>query len=222
MSADGAKVALLTPELRSRLAWARAAAELRRGESPRDALLRALHDGAGVPTDLAPEERAWLVEALAGEHEPTRERGRPRKRESYDQRYRRAIVEAGILEAYEQWRELFARDREAAWLSAEALRLHDRHPEADVWRRPYDLGEDEDHTIAGFELYGRRSYRRDLEALGACPCPPAQRGGESPHELALKATARARRDGWLALTGERLTVEQVRHAVTRARRQRAQ
>ena len=147
---------------------------------------------ANLPDDF--ESRNWIADALEGKHEPKRGKGRPRKqpRPNLSQR----IVERSIAETYQQWLEAFQRDRELAWFRFEALRLRQTKPDAAVWRRTNDLGTQE----------GRQSYIAAVSALGALPCPPATRGGETPHDLALKATTRKRRE----------TPSNVKRFVTRA------
>lgn len=136
-----------------------------------------------------------------------RGRGRPRKHERPS--LHRAIVERGIHDAYDSWLGRFKRDRKLAWLGTEALRLRAQHPDAPVWRRVFDLGEEKD----------RRAYSKELAGLGARPLPPTGLG--PPRNLALAATAQQCKAGWEAATGRPLTSSVVARIVARERSRRA-
>ena len=204
MKAKRIAIADLSAEERSRLAWALTFEKVSHGEDLRTALLWGIRNGVILPDEH--EDRTWIADALDGKLTPKRSRGRPAKRERWN--LVRAIVEKGILKSYEGWLAGFQRDREKAWLRAEGLRLKEKHPLAATWRRTHGLGDEE----------SRRAWEADLNELGARPCPPSRRGGVTPSELALKATALECKAGWLGATGLALTAEVVRKVLTRARR----
>jgi hypothetical protein len=189
---------------RDTLGWALVHSKIRQGEGLKETLLWAIRNGLALPDDL--EERAWIADVLEGKLDPERGRGRPRKKQPWD--WIGAIIERGIVEVYEKWLDLFQRDRELAWLRFESLRLRQERPDAAVWRRLNDLGTDE----------GRRSFETALAALGACPCPPEIQGGETPRELAQRATVRERGEAWKSRTGNPLTPSVVARLVTRAKK----
>src|SRR5262249_21263780 len=158
--------------------------------------------GADLPED--PEFRAWFADAIEGKHDPERGKGRPRKLERWDMI--RAAVELGIAECYRKWHAAFEDDPELAWLRAQALRLRQKQPDAEAWRRIYDL-----NTEAG-----RESYAKALTALGACPCPLSTvQGHEAPHELAKKAAADEYGERWRSMADTPLTPNVVARIVTR-------
>ncbi len=193
-------ISAFSQEARSRLAWALA---FRNSDDPKAAIIRAIRNGATLPDDY--EERQLIADVLEGKHTPKRERGRPKERNRWSLEH--AIVERAIAEDYNRWLERFQRDRELAWLGFEALRLHDEHPDASVWRRGFDLGEEKD----------RRAYCEELKVLGAGPCPPRLQGGKTPRDLAQAATVRQRAARWKALTGNALTPANVARIVSRTR-----
>jgi hypothetical protein len=207
MSETGAQrtpIAPLDPDERSDLAWALAAERKRRGEGEREALIWAIRYGARLPDDL--ETRAWVADVLEGKHDPVRGRGRPKKQTRPD--LIRAIVEHGIQETYNRWLNGFQRDREWAWLQAEAQRLRQAQPDAAVWRRLLDLGTEE----------GRQYFETALADLGARPCPPAARGAEMARELAIAATVERYSQVWRGVEDKPLTPSIVARIVTRAKK----
>src|SRR5262249_15106169 len=124
-------VASLAPEQCNFLAWELAFKKIRQGEDLRKSLAWAIRNGADLPED--PEFRAWFADAIEGKHDPERGKGRPRKLERWDMI--RAAVELGIAECYRKWHAAFEDDPELAWLRAQALRLRQKQPDAEAWRR---------------------------------------------------------------------------------------
>jgi hypothetical protein len=193
----------LSPEEHSSITWSLVAAKMRRGEGLKETLLWAIRNCVELPPD--PHFRAWLAVGLEGTLDPKRGRGRPRKHQQPD--FNRASVEGGIRTAYDDWLKAFQRDRECAWLRAEARRLRDELPDAPVWRHVHDLGRED----------GRKSFKVALAELGARPCPLAGlQGAETARDLALDATMAQWRSRWKDLTGMRLTLSVIRRIVTRA------
>ncbi len=204
MTAKITAIGDLDPATRSHLAWMLARKEVETGDSYQQAFLRALSNGAQMPDD--PEDREWVVKGLAGELDEKRGRGRPRRKERPN--WLQTVMERGIADLYEEWLRAFKEDRETAWLRAESSRLRALHPNAPMWRRLYDLGKRRD----------RRRYEAALAKLGARPCPPIQKGGKTPRELALTATAEERRKVWQSATQGPLTEAVVARIVTRERK----
>jgi hypothetical protein len=202
--AEQRAVADIDAEERSFLAWALVKTKIAQGEGLKETLLWAIRNGARLPDDL--EFREWFADVLEGKLAPKRGRGRPRKQQRRD--WVHTLVENGIAEVYDGWLAAFQSDRELAWRRAEALRLRREKPNSAAWRRVYDFGTEE----------GRRSFETALSGLGARPCPPAaRRGAETPHELALKATAEERRAVWKRVAGKPLTPSVVARIITRAK-----
>jgi hypothetical protein len=210
---------LLDAEQRSNFAWGLADAKERHGELElKEALISAIRNGYRLPDDR--EFREWFADALEGKFDPKRGKGRPRKKPRRDP-FERSI-ENHIVNNYRKWLAAFQDDRELAWLRLEALRLQEEFPDAAVWSRLNHLGSEE----------GRRSFETTLAELGLQRCPPEERGGETPHELALKATVAERRaivgEDEMSSTAEtssispaiplKLTPDIVRRIITRAQK----
>lgn len=193
----------LDAEQHNFLACGLARTKMAQGEEPKEALLWALRNGANLPGDF---DRTWVADALEGKLK--RGRGRPRKehRRDWIWDYVRDIMEAGMVQAYSRWRADFQRDRELAWLSFEALRLREKQPDAEIWRRSFDLGTETD----------RQAYEKALKALGARRCPTALKGEKTPSELAREATVREYKQRWKEAGGRKLTPSFVARIVTRA------